>query len=333
MARLEAQKAICDAAEKDLYQKYRQRDELEKQLRPDYEQVRKRSRTDDMLLEETNYKTPTLHLPGIKPKTPTHKELRLFLEEEQRASEYALSQNGEQTKKEIDVTMEKPGENNDKAIVPLEEGSLITEKLQNLEIGEPKKHDMLFPYLRESDVEDEDEDEESRKQRGKGNVEKWLQILLEENQENAADHPQNEVESSGTGKTHEISTKPNADSPRKEVEIPITIEEQNKEEEKDRIVGTEGGGSKAEKEVSTEECEKNEQSGKERRLTRTDSPRIFRRIPSSPSLILGGMKKGVDCMGKKPIVNGEDDVDGENHAAKDSFIKSSIKTLKKAVKI
>lgn len=326
MARLEAQKAICDAAEKDLYQKYRQRDELEKQLRPEHEQARKRSRMDNMLLEETDNKTPTLFLPGIKPKTPTHKELRLFLEEEQRASESALSPNGEQKQKEIDVAMamEKPGEHDDKAIVPLEEGSLITQRLENLEIGEAKRHDKLFPFMHESDVEEE-EDEESRKQRGKGNVEKWLQILLEE--ENQEDADLQDEDESGTSKTREISTKPNANSPQKEVEVSTTTEEQNKEE---RIVGTEG--SKAEKEVSNEECEKNEQSGKEIKFTRSNSARIFRRIPSSPSLILG-MKKGVDCMGKKPTVSGDDDVDGEDHAARNSFIKSSIRTLKKAVRI
>ncbi|XP_038881153.1 titin homolog isoform X2 [Benincasa hispida] len=334
MARLEAQKEICNAAEKDLYQKYRQRDELEKQLRPECDQARKRSRMDNMLLEETDYKAPTLFLQGIKPKTPTHKELRLFLEEEQRASECGLSQNGEQKQKESEVAMEKPGENENKAIVPLEEGSLITQRFENLEIGEAKRHDMLFPFMQESDVEKEDE--ESRKQRGKGNIEKWLQMLLDENQDT---DPQNEDENR-TSKTHEISTKPNVSSPQKEVKvITTTTEEQNKEEthdieqtveEKGRIVGTEG--SKTEKEVSIEESEKNELSGKEIRFTRSDSGRIFRRIPSSPSLILG-MKKGVDCMGKKPMVRGDDDADVEDHASKNSFIKSSIKTLKKAVRI
>ncbi|CAK9324609.1 unnamed protein product [Citrullus colocynthis] len=332
MARLEAQKAICDAAEKDLYQKYRQRDELEKQLRPEHEQARKRSRMDNMLLEETDYKTPTFFLPGIKPKTPTHKELRLFLEEEQRASECGLSQNGEQKEKESDdVAMEKPGEHEIKAIVPLEEGSLITQRFQTLEIGEAKRHDMLFPFMQDSDVEEE-EDEESRKQRGKGNIEKWLQMLLDENHE--GEDLQNEDESR-TSKSHEMSTKLNV---QKEVEvITTTTEEKNKEErhdkeqsveEKDRIVGTEG--SKTEKEVSIEESEKNEQSRKEARFTRSDSARIFRRIPSSPSLILG-MKKGVDCMGKKLKISGDDDV--EDHASRNSFIKSSIKTLKKAARI
>ncbi|KGN58139.1 titin homolog [Cucumis sativus] len=326
MARLEAQKAICNAAEKDLYQKYRQRDELEKQLRPEHDQARKRLRMDKMLLEETDSKTPTFFLPGIKPKTPTHKELRLFLEEEQRASECGLSQNGEQNQKESDVAMEKPGEHeNSKAIVPLAEESLITQRFQNLEIGEAKRHDMLlFPFMQESDVEEEEEDEESRKQRGKGNIEKWLQMLLDENQEDA--RLQNEDESSR-------STKMNANSPQKEVDVSTTTEEKNNKEtgdkertveEKDRI------DSKSEKDVNIEESEKKEQSGKEIKFTRSDSARIFRRIPSSPSLILG-MKRGVDCMGKKPMVSGDDNVDVEDHASRNSFIKSSIKTLKKAV--
>ncbi|KAG6606777.1 hypothetical protein SDJN03_00119, partial [Cucurbita argyrosperma subsp. sororia] len=316
MARLEAQKAICDTAERDLYQKYRQRDELEKQLRPGHEQARKRSRTDNMLLlEETDHKTPTAFLPGIKPKTPTHKELRLFLEEEQRASESALSQNGGEKQMEPDVAMEKPGEHDEKAIVPLvEEGSLIIQRLQNLEIGEEKRHDKLFPFMHELDVKEE-EDEESRKERGKGNIEKWLQILLEDETQEDVDL-QNEDEGD-MSKPHEIS----ANSPQEE-EVEA---EQNKEEE--RIVGTEG--SKAKKEVSEEECEKNEQSGKEMKFTRSASARIFRRIPSSPSLILGGMKKGVDCMGKKPMVSGDNDVNGDDHSARNSF----IKTLKKAVRL
>ncbi|KAG6581909.1 hypothetical protein SDJN02_20210, partial [Cucurbita argyrosperma subsp. argyrosperma] len=301
MARLEAQKAICDAAEKDLYQKYRQRDELEKQLRPEHEQARKRSRMDYMLLEETDYKTPTFFLPGIKPTTSTHKELRLFLEEEQRASESALSNNGS------DLAMEKYGNHEDKAIIPLDEGSLITQRLQNLNIGEAKRHNMLFSFEKDSDVEEEEEDDESRKQRGKGNIEKWVQMLFEENQVDA--DLQNEEET-GTRTTQEISTKLNANSSQKEVEVLTltTTEEQNKGERKDRNVGTEG--SKREKEVSG------------------GSARMFRRIPSSPSLVLG-MKKG-----KKPMVSGDDDdVDGEDAAARNSFFKSSIKTLKKAVRI
>ncbi|KAK4411247.1 NADH-ubiquinone oxidoreductase chain 5 [Sesamum angolense] len=51
LARLEAQKAICDSAERELHRKYKQRDELERQIRPEWEQARKRTRMDDALMK------------------------------------------------------------------------------------------------------------------------------------------------------------------------------------------------------------------------------------------------------------------------------------------
>lgn len=51
LAILEAQKAICDASENGLHGKYKQRDEIKKQIRPDWEQARKRSRINDTLFE------------------------------------------------------------------------------------------------------------------------------------------------------------------------------------------------------------------------------------------------------------------------------------------
>lgn len=64
--------------------------------------------------------------------------------------------------------------------------------------------------------------------------------------------------------------------------------------------------------------------GKERALVRSESARTLRRIPSSPLLL--GMRK------KKSMVTGDDDCNGD-YATRNSFIKSSIKTIKKAVKI
>lgn len=59
--------------------------------------------------------------------------------------------------------------------------------------------------------------------------------------------------------------------------------------------------------------------------------RLFRRIPSSPSLLLSGMKKRVDSMRKKPSVDGDDNDEGR--VGGNGFIKSSIKTIKRAVKM
>ncbi|KAB1226063.1 hypothetical protein CJ030_MR1G029334 [Morella rubra] len=81
--------------------KYKQRDEIEKRIRPDWQQARKRSRMDDTLCEERESITG-LYLPGIKPRAmPVHKELRVFMEEEQRAYEVGSSLNEERKQKEI----------------------------------------------------------------------------------------------------------------------------------------------------------------------------------------------------------------------------------------
>ncbi|GAB4850117.1 hypothetical protein Ancab_029416 [Ancistrocladus abbreviatus] len=84
---------------------------------------------------------------------------------------------------------------------------------------------------------------------------------------------------------------------------------------------------------SFEGKDKSERGEKDRSgLTRSESARAFRRIPSSPSIILG-MKKGVDCMRKKPMVI-DDDESGEDHVVVgDNFLKSSLKSIRKAVKI
>lgn len=337
MARLEAQKAICDAAEKELHRKYRQRDEIELQIRPDWEQARKRSRMDDTFFEERDSRT-VLCLPGIKPpRTPLHKELRVFLEEEQRASEAGLSLDEREIEEELkvpakNIIKEKPEERNG-LIVALEDENTLEDKLQKLNIQ--------FPAPREPEIE---EDEESRKQRGKGNVEKWLQMLLENNQEEMDPQNMNESEKS---KTDDMIRKLNQKYPQKEVKISkfpesvekdggvkrieeiVEIEEAREVQKEESNVGgiVEGIGSS-----SFEGRERRDHNnGKERKLVRSESARAFGRIPSSPSLILG-MRKGVDCIGKKPMVSGDDDSDGE-HVARNSFIKSSIRTIKKAVKI
>ncbi|KAF5726905.1 plectin [Tripterygium wilfordii] len=360
MARLEAQKAICDAAEKELHKKFKQRDELEKQVRPEWEQARKRSRMDDASFEERRENKTILYLPGMRPRTPLHKELRVFLEEEHRASEAGLSSNEERRKhKEIEVELQKhakyamepePNEQ-DKPILSLENETPIEHRLQMLEIEEGKRHKILCPVLQEPEIE---EDEESRKQRGKGNVERWLQLLLENNQEEVEPQIENEEKSS---KADETIAKMNLKYPIREIKpefseggnkdkqkVGIEDEEKKKEEAteieaaktltditnaSEKGSATEGIGSRKSFEGGKERKEK--KNGKERVLVRSESARTFRRIPSSPSLILG-MKKGVDCIRKKPIVSSDDDID-EDHAVENSFIKSSFKTFKKAMKI
>ncbi|KAK6162561.1 hypothetical protein DH2020_002402 [Rehmannia glutinosa] len=404
LARLEAQKAICDSAERELHRKYKQRDELEKQIRPEWEQARKRSRMDDTLNEEKDGKI-ALYLPESEPKMqheietndtslaenakktilylPEHKELRKFLEEEQSTSAAASLLCNEEKKKEESEGKEKTN-NVDKK----ENGYIIEERLEKLEIQDGGKiYDIQFPFPHELD---EEEDEESRRQRGKGNIDKWLQFLLESTQEDAELNTQS-TDENGTSRSDELIKKLNMIYPHREIKLSSTqVEKMDKNDEKtegtvispkklfptktegivemetrksisdrekengkkhlnssntsfknppykivpEKIKGKElvtigkGAGRVSSPDVNA----RREKIGKERELLRSESARAFRRIPSSPSLILEGMKKRVDCIGKKPLVLDDNDGD-EGYAARNSFIKSSIKTIKRAVRI
>ncbi|KAL3598465.1 hypothetical protein D5086_006383 [Populus alba] len=349
MARLQAQKAICDASEKELHKKYKQRDELEKQIRPEWEQGRKRSRMDDILPEDGDHKT-TFYLPGIRPRTPLHKELRVFLEEEHKASEAGLSANEESKHGEIEEELKQPEmtimkEEHNKSITPFKKEIPIEYKLRALEIGEGKRDKIQFPVIQDQEIE---EDEESRKKRGKGNVERWLQLLLENSGEEIEPQYSN---GSGANTSDDIITKLNQKFPQKEAKSSTQVQGEKPQlilqgndkgtrvqeiveiapnkTPKQKGNGSFGGGEAIGSSNSFEGKERIE-SKKDRVLTRSESARTLRRIPSSPSLILG-MRKGVECMRKKPMVTGDDDYDGDR-AAGNSFIKSSIKTIKKAVK-
>ena len=351
MARLEAQKAICNASEKELHKKYKQRDELEKQIRPELEQARKRSRMDDTLIDEERDQKAVLCLPSSsRPRTPLHKELRVLLEEEHKASEAGLSLSEDERrfvienrklikKSEHKFSIDKRGEERGKAIV-ISEDETATE--QNTKHGveemheeeEEKKHKFRFPTPREVEIEQEEEDEESRKERGKGNVEKWLQKLLEDStQEEQFDEPQHdETEKETANKSDEIIKKLNHKYPQKEgknsesPECGNSLKEKSNEAElvNRNVIERVGSCSK------TFEERRYPSVGKERKVARSESSRGLRRIPSSPLIILG-MKKGVDCIGKKPMVSGDDE--DEHFTGNNGFLKSSIKTIKKAVKI
>lgn len=431
LARLEAQKAICDSAERELHIKYKKRDELEKQIRPEWEQARKRSRMDDTIIEEKDDKI-ALCLPGNEPKTqqemekndavlaetakrtilclpeikstaPSHKELRLFLEEEQRASAASLLQNEEQEQEELEGDKEmtnirilKPDVDKNRAVVAGENRYIVEERLEKLEIQDGGKIcNIQFPFHHEPD---EEEDEESRRERGKGNVEKWLQFLLENTLEDTELNTQITDEKETT-KTDELIKKLNLIYPHTEITVsraqesrcaeiakvvekmddqPVVLDKSDEKTEgtvemeaRKLISDREKENGKKHLEVnmannnthtpfknppyrivpekikakelvsvgtgagrisSPDENVRREKISKERELLRSESARTFRRIPSSPSLILEGMKKRVDCMGKKPLVLDDNDGD-EDHAARNSFIRSSIKTIKKAVGI
>ncbi|KAM7483690.1 hypothetical protein LguiB_008273 [Lonicera macranthoides] len=378
MARLEAQKAICDSSERELHRKFRQRDELETQIRPDWDQARKRSRMADTLFDEQEEKS-ILHLRGNEPRTllekkshdasldekdaektektvlclpgieerrppPLHKELRVFLEEEHKASEAGFSPNEGQEREKIEGGGET--EECNKAIVTADEKS-IEEKLQKLEIVSTGKiyNNIQVPITCEP--ERDEEDEESRKQRGKGNVEKWLQMLLEDTKESGEQNLEYEGENSRIDELNLICPqKGNKLSRFPESQNPLEVRENEDYIKTQEAIQVKDGG-KAKEEIVENEAkhacllknpppyklvsekrnpnavgsvgkgvgssssfegqERGIKSGKERGLVRCESARTFRQTPSSPSIIL---------------------VAGSN------FIKSfSIKSIKKAVKI
>jgi len=348
MARLEAQRAICDAAEKDLHQKYKQRDDIEKQIRPEWEQGRKRSRIDYATLEERDNSKPALYLPAPRPRTPWHKELRVFLEEEQRAAEVdESSANEEQNEEDKEEKMKMSAKNDTEekleehttSSVALDEENSIEQRLEKLKISESKRScGISFTALHETEIE---EDEEIRKQRGKGNVEKWLQMLLENSKQQGITDPEEANENASYSRTEDkIIEQLNQKFPQKELKISkekqlqllednngCTDQEDTVENESRSVMPT------GHKNYSEEACigegnctphvegmEKKEEQKKEKRLPRSESARTLRRIPSSPSLFFGGIIR------KKPTAS--DDL-----AASNSFLRSSIKTIKKAVNL
>ncbi|KAK2425366.1 hypothetical protein QL285_035617 [Trifolium repens] len=330
MARLEAQRAICDAAEKDLHKKYKIKDDIEKQIRPEWEQGRKRFRIDDSsTFEEERSNKHVLYLPENRPRTPFHKELRVLMEEEQNASEneeelnIAANNNDTEEKLEdhrksiialdeensIEHKLHKLEIVEGKRTVASDEENSIENKLHKLEIAEGKKTvGISFRGLHENKVE---EDEETRNQRGKGNVEKWLEMLLENGQGEEGKDLQETNESASDDRTEDIIQQLNQKFPQKELKVSkvsysdfdkmkkeLQVLRDNKNYSAEACVVETNGSSEKTK---IEKNWKVEQQKLGKKLVRSESAKVLRRIPSSPSLFQG--------------------------------MKSSIKVIKKAVKL
>ncbi|XP_042038506.1 myosin-9-like [Salvia splendens] len=355
MARLEAQKAICDSAERELHVKHRQRDELEKQIRPEREQARKRTRMDDTLVEadaddkitlclpeielniqqemeenealcaETVMNTLLVCLPDIKSSAHSHNELRKLLEEERRPltvsplpneGREVEAFNGEKEATKIRVL--KPYVDKTSDDMAGENEYIVEERLEKLETGdEGNVYNIQFPFPCEME-EEEEEDEESRIRRGKGNIEKWMQFLLENTQENAEVktqtcggkeasrtdepiekvnkiYPLTDIKDSMPQKTQctvaDISDK-NSEGDKENGKCMANINTPFKEDPPYKAVPQK---ITAKESASPDEKIRREKI-KERGLARSESTRAFRRVPSSPSLLLEGMKKRVDCI-------------------------------------
>ncbi|KAG6494776.1 uncharacterized protein LOC121991818 [Zingiber officinale] len=332
MARLEAQRAVCDSSEKELRRRFKQRDEIEKQIRPAWE-LRKRSRIDDALFEEGRDGTRGSD-------AATHKELRIFLEEEQKASEVdQFPRGGEEETEESTATgsssqddglcrVESPqikhlknsarrGEkmssrnNEQEQDPPLQ----VNDKLKQLALSdqffcsrESKKqrergnHNRCFTEPSELKLKTQckEEDEEFYCQIGQRNVDKWLEILLDGSE----------------------------GSPQKKPENPDNIAEDSMHPRKIKLLRPKP------LEVKTEAVKAPTISRKsfEVKDPRSESSRGFRSLPSSPSMILG-MTRRVDCIRRKPQVLDDDDHGNKNivSTSNNNFIKSCAKVIKKAV--
>ncbi|XP_009115407.1 trichohyalin isoform X2 [Brassica rapa] len=302
MARLEAQKAICDGSEKELHKKFKEREELENQVRPELEKARKRSRIlvndeDELLLEDRDKKL-SLYLPGTSEDTSLQKELRVYLEEEEHKAAAASEKHGE--------------------IEEVEEEQKTLEDVEE-KLEEGKRGSRSFRAFHVFKEPENEEDEESRRERGKGNVEKWLHVLLESN---SKDNLQGER----SNKIDEVIEKLDHKFPLLEK---VNEEEEDVAEEAKNKVETRGESSSRRSRTSFDLKNTPEKSGRDKVVKRSESARAFRRIPSSPSLFFG-MKKGNDLVRKKPVVSGHDE---ENeYLVKNNFIKSSFQTIKRAVK-
>lgn len=91
MARLEAQRAMCDSSETELRRKYQHRDDLERQVKPFIDQARKRYRVDDEMPEEMRPESIKYLSQRRLRSSPRKQELRDFLEEAHRASDAYIS--------------------------------------------------------------------------------------------------------------------------------------------------------------------------------------------------------------------------------------------------
>jgi hypothetical protein len=308
MARLEAQRSICDTSENELRRKFKQRDELETQIKQFSDKPRKRSRTEDNnatfseARQDLHSRFPSRRH-GRKPPT---KELRVFLEEEQRASE-ADEGNFNLNKNRI------------RRFSLVERGSTpVSDELETLSIRDFNDVKGKGPFVQEPPYQldmdklrrrtidsisvneiEEEEDLGHMNEIGRGNVDRWLQMLIDDSQE----YPLTEDITAPSEEINEIEkTKSESDLKQSEMIASRKSFHVSEREEK-KIV----------------------------ELSRIESTRGFRSLPSSPSSMFLGMKKGVDCIGRKPKVVGEDEEYGYFDCSDSANNLKIVKAIKRAL--
>jgi hypothetical protein len=415
MARLEAQRAMCDSSETELRKKYQQRDDLERQIKPE----RKRYRVDDGLLEERHSES-VKYLSAMKLKSsPLKQELRVFLEEAQKNSDAYISlgeeEIGEGTSTRASAFSNARNEQSkvinfprrshsiEQNTVDSERGrTLVREKLEELAIKErhrsrrrermetmtsrgtgtpmrsrDDKGKTTAQQCYESETENyhasetvsiprtsslppsppyraagmqgtprypadqsilqqknkvlhhrlipRSEDDENMNHVGKGNVDKWLHMLMDNQQQGQAVYhcsdEQHDDEEDNASEEQHMQSRIDEESCRNEIT-----------ECSDEIVEVEG---EIASDQGTVQCRDSfgikEREEKKIWFPRSDSSRGFRSLPSSPSKILG-MRRGVECIGRKPKVAGEDNC---RYGYEDAVSTSSSKFLsrcKQAIK-
>ncbi|PKA64544.1 hypothetical protein AXF42_Ash007289 [Apostasia shenzhenica] len=371
MARLEAQRAICDSSENDLRRKYKVRDEMEKQALNSCEQAQKTFRTDNTLLYD--FHGSESNSSKLRERNPTRKELRVFLEEEQKASEAGIpfsfdEEVWEEYEPKEFASISKEG-NHDKCKgkMPVDNdcklnksaladdcnksnrsekiyvcGSCVEENIANKKLNQVQNKELNFIktsasrkqwHLQQNQQDQEEkEKEEYKNQIGKGNIEKWLKLLLEN-----AEAGISSIESPTTTKILDMQHQKNLGNPNtKNLEIkPLVIyppnekygsdqmrtirfNERNQNENRSEIIllGTVG------KESSEIKVKEENKEG---------SIKGFISLPSSPSII-SGMRKSVDRIWRKSRVNGDEHPHDNSTATNSNMFIRSFSRIKKGSK-
>ncbi|MQM07934.1 hypothetical protein Taro_040780 [Colocasia esculenta] len=292
VARLEAQKTMLDTSEEELLKRCKQRDDLEKQVIPFCEEHgRKRSWTDDMLNEDGPDDTTHLSQSSRrKMRKALRKELRVFLEEEQKASELGISFDGGF---EMERLVEYRTSDSDELAVDCQLKGPATEQGQG-------SHQPV-------------EEEGHMTQLGKRNVEKWLQMLLDKAEDGPCAVSSARDIADPDNHTEETIRKLNAANPPKEIKF-LRLKEasEKKEEDTASVVLSEKSNLIDPGRKSFSSCRGTESSRnldvKGKAYVRMDSPRTSSRFTSSPLMM--GVKRGIDCISRRPPVIGDNDVDG-----------------------
>ncbi|CAN6442056.1 unnamed protein product [Victoria cruziana] len=372
MARLEAQKAICDSSERDLQKRFKQREEIERLIMPGWDKVRKRSRMEASQVEGKLNKACEASdtVPSSTPQSQSKKELRLLLEEDRKASEDEMPVKEDSCERD-EVALQKQ-----KAKVATETYDLeecrrrLDDKFKSLVIEEGKLGQACARNKFSATISrgEGEGDEEYRKMIGKANLENWLHMLLDDTQGGSPEGsrsgfcPQGEKKN----KTEELVRKLNSNQEIKILKLRAKDMEVNQSPvvhvldgvsnvaECSKRVGEDYAcrfmkGSRSinsEKDMTTTRSmhratEKQRSSKSFDADERSDEGHVNGRGYGSTPATPCAMKKeeAAERVGHKPMVNADDngcDSIYEENQIMNNFIKVSIKTcsqaLKKAVK-